>query len=278
MSTEKRIRLEAKNLLSSGNMSKSIGVFFILFAGVLSILFLQSFLVIGVEIAFKPFINIFSSFFGAYSFDGEAYLSDTLIASIQNFYAYLSYAVGFIFLFPLYCGVKRFFYFTAKGKQPGVNEVFFYLTKEYKKCLLLGFRYGLLCILKLIPCMLPTYGIVISLMSGDYTTLVFSLLTVLAVILGIVGLGLWVLWTSKQFLTIYLFIENSNEKAGFYVNESKRILGDTHYKAVRKLKYSFWGWLLLGLTGLGLIYFVPYLETSLSCSAKWLIKLDKDVC
>lgn len=277
MNAEKKIKNEAKVLLSRENWSKSLGVFFILFAGVLLVLFFQSLLVLGADVVFSPGIEILSNLTEAFSLENEMSLGNSLLLMVQSTLGYVAYAVGFLFLFPLYCGVKRYFYLTSKEESVGINEVFYYLTKGFKKCTVFGLRYGLLCVLKLLPCIAPAYLLIVTMVSNEFSNLGNSLLTLAALAVGIAGFALWILWTSKQFLSIYLFIENDSLPAGTYAKESERILNATLNKSVRRLMYSFFGWLLLALTGVGMLYFVPYFEMSLATSAKWLIKLDKEV-
>ncbi len=278
MNAEKRIRNEAKILLSKENWSSALGVFFILFVSVMLVLFLQSFLVLGVEVVLSPLFNVLAELEPSFSLEVEESFGNSIIILISNTVGYLAYGLGFLFLFPLYCGVKRYFYLISKGEEGKISDVFYYLTVKFKRCLLLGLRYGILCIVKLLPCIAPAYLIVVAMLSNEFSVYVNSLLTLCVFITGIAGLALWILWTSRQSLTIYLFIEDDTMPAGFYVKESERITAGPLNSSVRKLMYSFIGWFLLALTGIGMLYFVPYFEMSVATSAKWIIKLQKEVC
>lgn len=278
MNAEKRIRSEAKTLLSNGYWSSSLGVFFILFASVLLILFLQSFIVLGIQVVLTPLFNVLAQVEPSFSLEVEESFGNSIIMLLSGAGGYIAYAIGFLFLFPLYCGVKRYFYQISKGENAKVSEVFYYLTLKFKSCMILGLRYGILCVVKFLPCIAPAYLIVIAMLNNEFSTFVNSLLTLCAFITGIAGLAIWILWTSRQFLTIYLFIEDDSKPAGFYVKESERITNGMLNKSIRKLIYSFFGWFLLALTGVGMIYFVPYCEMSLATSAKWIINLQKEVC
>lgn len=278
MNAEKRIRSEAKTLLSNGYWSSSLGVFFILFASVLLILFLQSFIVLGIQVVLTPLFNVLAQVEPSFSLEVEESFGNSIIMLLSGAGGYIDYAIGFLFLFPLYCGVKRYFYQISKGENAKVSEVFYYLTVKFKSCMILGLRYGVLCVVKFLPCIAPAYLIVIAMLNNEFSTFVNSLLTLCAFITGIAGLALWILWTSRQFLTIYLFIEDDSKPAGFYVKESERITNGMLNKSIRKLIYSFFGWFLLALTGVGMLYFVPYCEMALATSAKWIINLQKEVC
>ncbi len=278
MNAEKRIRSEAKTLLSNGYWSSSLGVFFILFASVLLILFLQSFIVLGIQVVLTPLFNVLAQVEPSFSLEVEESFGNSIIMLLSGAGGYIAYAIGFLFLFPLYCGVKRYFYQISKGENAKVSEVFYYLTVKFKSCMILGLRYVILCVVKFLPCIAPAYLIVIAMLNNEFSTFVNSLLTLCAFITGIAGLALWTLWTSRQFLTIYLFIEDDSKPAGFYVKESERITNGMLNKSIRKLMYSFFGWFLLALTGVGMIYFVPYCEMALATSAKWIINLQKEVC
>lgn len=277
MNAEKRIKNEAKVLLSKGKWSSSLIVFFILFVGVLLVLFLQSALILGAEAVLTPLFNALAETEQSFSLEMEDSFGNAILLLIESTFGYIAYAFGFLFLFPLYCGVKRYFYLISNEQNAGINEVFYYLTAGFKKCTLLGLRYGLLCVVKFLPCIAPTYLLAMAMLSSEFSTFVNSLLTIAAIAAGIAGLAIWILWTSRQFLTIYLFIEDDSLPAGTCIKESERILKGTLNLSVRKLMYSFGGWFLLALTGVGMLYFVPYLEASLATSAKWLIKLDKEV-
>ena len=278
MNAEKRIRSEAKTLLSNGYWSSSLGVFFILFASVLLILFLQSFIVLGIQVVLTPLFNVLAQVEPSFSLEVEESFGNSIIMLLSGAGGYIAYAIGFLFLFPFYCGVKRYFYLISKGEESRISDVFYYLTVKFKSCLLLGLRYGILCVVKFLPCIAPAYLIVIAMINNEFSTFVNSLLTLCTFITGIAGLAIWILWTSRQFLTIYLFIEDDSKPAGFYVKESERITNGMLNKSIRKLMYSFFGWFLLALTGVGMLYFVPYCEMSLATSAKWIIKLQKEVC
>ncbi|MBQ7385634.1 MAG: hypothetical protein IJW04_03890 [Ruminococcus sp.] len=277
MNAERRIKNEAKSLLSKGNWSTALGVFFILFAGVLLILFIQSIIVLGIQVVFTPLFNVLAEVEPLFSLETEDSLGNSIILLLSGTGGYLAYALGFVFLFPLYCGVRRYFYLISNGEEAGIADVFYYLTKKLKSCLLFGLRYGLICILKLLPCIAPAYLIVTAIISNELSTVANSLLTLCVFITGIAGISLWVLWTSRQSLSMYLFIEDDTKPAGFYVKESERITNGPLNKSVRKLTYSFGGWFLLALTGVGMLYFVPYFEMSVATSAKWIIKLSKEV-
>lgn len=277
MNAEKKIRTEARTLLSKDNWSTSLGVFFILFASVLLVLFFQSFLVLGVQVVLTPLFNIFSESADYLSLEVEDSIGSSLLMFIQGSVGYLAYIVGFIFIFPLYCGVKRYFFLISKGEDANISDVFYYLAYKFGSTLLLGLRYGLIAILKLLPCIAPAYLVAVAIFSNEFSTFVNSLLTFTVFALGIAGISIWILWTSRQFLSIYLFIEDDTKPAGFYVKESERITEGLLNSSVRKLIYSFGGWFLFALTGVGLLYFVPYFEMSLATSAKWIIKLQKEV-
>ena len=278
MNAEKRIRNEAKSLLSNGNWSSSLGVFFILFASVMLVLFLQSFIVLGIQVVLTPLFNVLAELEPSFSLESEDSFGNTIVMLFSGTGGYLAYGLGFLFLFPLYCGVKRYFYLISKGEEGKISEVFYYLTVKLKNCLLLGLRYGLLCVVKLLPCIAPAYLIVVAILSNEFSTPVNSLLTLCVFVTGIAGLAIWILWTSRQSLSIYLFIEDDAKPAGYYVKESERITAGVLNSSVRKLIFSFAGWFLLALTGVGMLYFVPYFEMSVATSAKWIIKLQKEVC
>lgn len=277
MNTEKRIRNEGRYLLSQGNWSSSLGVFFLLFASVLLTLFLQSFIVLGVQVVLTPLFNVLGEVEPAFSLEVEDSFGNTLITLCGGTLGFLAFALGFLFIFPLYCGAKRYFYLISKGEEAKISDVFYYLTNKLKACTLLGLRYGLMCVGKMIPCIAPAYILFLIIMSNELSTFANSMLTLSIFATGIGGLCLWILWTSRQFLTIYLFIEDDTYPSSYYVKESERITLGAVNNSVRKLIYSFGGWFLLALTGVGMLYFVPYFEISAATSAKWLIKLQKEV-
>ncbi len=276
MNAEKAIKNEARKLLSEGNWSKAVAVFFILFASVILVLFVQSVLVLAVDAVLSPLFNNLAEFNNAFSTETDYSLGNSIITTISSGGALISYALGFLFLFPLYCGVKRFFYKISKGEEPGIDEVFHYIAKDLKKGLALGGRYGIFCVLKLLPCMAIPYILVAVIISAELSTVAESFLILAVFATGFAGFWLWTLWTSKQFLSIYLFIENDSLPAGKYAKISVQMLNGNLNNSVRKLVFSFGGWLLFALTGVGMIYFIPYFETALATSAKWMIKLDSE--
>lgn len=276
MNAEKRIRNEAKTLLAKGNWSKALGIFFILFASVMLVLFFQSVIVLGIQVVLTPLFNLLSEISETFSLETKESFGSTLMLLVQGTFGNLALVLGFLFLFPLYCGVRRFFYLSSKGEEVGISEVFYYLTQKPKQCVLFGLRYGLLSIVKLIPCIAPAYLILAAILSNEFGTLANSLLTLCVFITGIAGIALWILWTSRQSLSMYLFIEDDSKPSAFYVKESERITAGPLNNSMRKLMFSFFGWFLLALTGVGMLYFVPYFEMSVATSAKWIIKLQKE--
>lgn len=278
MNAEKRIRKEAKILLSEGNWSKALAVFFILFAGVLLVLFIQSIIVLGLQVVLTPLFNRLAEVDPSFSLEADDSTGSMLLLTLSSAGGYLAYVVAFLFLFPLYCGVRRYFYLTSKGEKTGIVEVFHYLVHNLGKCLSFGLKYGLICILKLLPCIAPAYILITVIISSeDLETLANSLLTLCVFVTGIAGIALWILWTSRQSLSMYLFIEDDTKPSSFYVKESERITAGPLNNSMRKLMFSFFGWFLLALTGVGMLYFVPYFEMSVATSAKWIIKLQKEV-
>lgn len=276
MNAEKRIRSEAKSLLGKGNWSKALGIFFILFASIMLVLFIQSAIVLGIQVVLTPLFNVLAELEPAFSLDVEESAGSMFLLAISGTAGYLAYALVFLFLFPLYCGVRRFFYLSSKGEEAGISEVFYYFTHKFKNSVLLGFRYGIVSFLKLLPCLIPAIIFVSAILSYELSTLANSLLTLCVFITGIAGLALWILWTSRQSLTMYLFIEDDTKPSAFYVRESEKITAGPLNNSMRKLMFSFFGWFLLALTGVGMLYFVPYFEMSVATSAKWIIKLQKE--
>ncbi len=276
MNAEKAVRKEARKLLSEGNWSSAVAVFFIMFASVMLILFIQSAIVLGIDGALSPLFNKAAEINEIFSTESEDSLGNAIVVSISSTGALISYFIGFLYLFPLYCGVKRYFYKLTKGDEPGIGEVFHYLTKDIKKGLSLGGRYGIFCVLKLLPCMAVPYILFAIVATTELLTIAESLLILAIFATGFAGFWLWTLWTSNQFLSIYLFIENDSLPAGEYAKISVRILSGRLNQSVRKLIFSFSGWLMVALTGVGMLYFIPYFEASLATSAKWIIKLEKD--
>lgn len=277
MNTEKIIRTEARSKLRNGNWSTSLGIFFVLFASVLLVLFLQSFIVLGVQVVFTPLFNLLGEVEPAFSLETEDSFGNALITLAGGALGLLAFALGFLFIFPLYCGAKRYFYLISKGENGKFSDVFYYFSSKLKSCTLLGLRYGLMCVGKFIPCIAPAYLLFVVIMSNEFGTFANSMLTLSIFITGIGGLCIWILWTSRQFLTIYLFIEDNSKPSTYYIKESERITNGPLNSSIRKLMYSFGGWFLLALTGVGMLYFVPYCEMSLATSAKWIIQLQKEV-
>ena len=276
MNAEKAVRKEARKILSEGNWGNAVAVFFILFASVMLVLFVQSILVLAVDAVLSPLFNTMAEFNEIFSTEAEDSMGNSIITLISSGGALISYVLGFLFLFPLYCGVKRYFYKLSKGEEPYISEVFHYISKDLKKGLALGGRYGIFCVLKLLPCIAVPYILIAVITTAELSNIANSFLIFATIATGIAGFALWVLWTSEQFLSIYLFIENDSLPAGEYAKISVRILNGNLNKSVRKLVYSFGGWLLFALTGVGMLYFIPYFETALATSAKWIIKLDSE--
>ena len=279
MNPEKAIRAESRTILRN-NWVSGIGVFFILFASVLLALFVFSVIGLLMEISFTALFGYLETISPAYSLTSDTSFGSVVYSNISGLSMSFLMLAGFVFVFMVYCGVKRYFYMLSKGEKPGVHEVFYYLAKGRKKRAL-GFAmgYGFLSFLKLLLC--EAVAIVVALYSASHDLSGFYLLNetllVTSIIFAFGGFALWLLWTSKHFLSFYLFNENENLSVRECKNQSARILRGNLGNSTNKLIFSFAGWFLLALTGVGMLYFVPYFETASATSAKWILKLDKEV-
>lgn len=280
MNPEKAIRTEARSILRNGNWPVSVGAFFVLFSSLILALFAISVVELLLEASLGALLNYLAGINPVFSIESETSLGSMIYSDISGLVLIFMFILSFVFVFMIYCGIKRFFYKLSINEKADFHEIFYCFSKGKKKRAI-GFAmgYGFTSFLKLLLCEFLPIVISVYTASHDLPTSSPVNETVLigSIALAVGGFLLWILWTSRYFLAFYIFNENENLSLRECKRHSARILKGKLTASTNKLIFSFAGWFLFALTGVGMIYFVPYFETTTATSAKWILKLDKEV-
>lgn len=254
MSSEKRIRIEAKSYLANSNWPPAIGV--------------------CVVVLFAPIISMLIS--GLISSVINLAISQSLIQDNERLQSNGNYIISCLFFLslvimsPIYLGVKRYFYTVAHNESKSAYEVFHYFTTAERYCQALIFNLSLLLrsFLWFILCISPSI-LLISLFPVN--TEEPMLISVIAISLLLpAGFVISLIVCTRYFLAPYIFLFN---------NDAKKALSYSA-KGMKKLNLSVWvlyltfvPWFLLCFFVLPLMYVLPYFETSCAVSAKWILNM-----
>lgn len=162
-------------------------------------------------------------------------------------------------------------------KDYNMNDVVYYFSsfKRYSKAIAFIFSFVFRMIIPTILC----FSLVIALfviknfwLKEAFDNTIYNLTLILFVITSI----LWTLrYSLKYFISFYLMCCDENKAISYYFNTSKAVMREHNVDVVR-LFNRFWGWIILCITVLPLIYVLPYFTQTMCISAKWLSQLSRN--
>lgn len=251
MSTEKKIRLQAKQKLN-GKWVLALAAVFTVFGALFA-----------VYLVFSLFATIGTSI----SPDGEVSL---LSVGIVTFGALLTISAAVILML-VKNGFFRIFYNIANSKPAQYSDLFYYFKNgRYIKALGFDLIMTLKKMLWALICFLPYIAAsVISYSDSSRAGLVFQS------IFFALGLAAYVLNTLKYFWTEFLY----NDDDYIDISTAFRVTGYVVKKRrgdIYMLFCTFLPYMALCFFVLPALYVLPYMLTSAATSAKWLFKLYKD--
>lgn len=266
MSTERIIKIQAKEKLSNNNWAGAIGAFFVAAAAVMAVIFFADM----VELA----VNSIFGHFDLFRFFGED--AESANGSISLFL----YILGFILISPVFLGFLRYIYLTVKDEDVAFSEVFYYSGRKYFDALGKILYVFLRCLWRIIVAFLPA---MLALAYVSYSTFDKDKLAFFDVICYVIvyallfsGILLCMSMCRKYFMCFFVYIEYEDISA-YHMCEASKWYMLRQGSDVMKLFLSLFPWILSCILVFPCIYVVPYLTAALSTSAKWIIALyEKD--
>lgn len=260
MNPEKKIKLQAKNALNEGNQVTAVSAVFIIFAVFIAVFYL----ITGIDSLLAAVLEPLNEYLGS-----ELFVQGTLSA--------LLIIPCLIVIVPLVMGVMRFFYKITKEKDVPFSEVFYYIGKRYGTALGVFFRIALRCLWQIAICFLPSYLelTLLTYFTAEKEKLAFSdnlwYLVVYALIF--VHLYIFLRLTVRYFLSFFLYFEDETINPRDLCDISCRYM-DRFEKNVMKLITSLFPWIISCILIFPCLFVIPYVFTTLSTSAKWIIALN----
>ncbi len=265
MTAEKKIKIQAKKALT-GNWPGAVGatllflsiIFFITIPADVAFISIEAFLESLVK-HFEPIKIICDNFNIAYSL---------LMPVIALF--------SLIIVSPVFTGILRYFYLLAKHSDPDFAEIFRYCGKKYFRVFSLNFSFLVRCFLRIFIPLLP-YMIIsttMDILTYSKESLAFSDTMWYAISYALLFLGIIVAvrLCTGHFLSFYTLFEDesmSNSEIFVFSKNSMKTFGNS----LLRLTVSMSPWIILCITVIPVIFVLPYILTSASVSAKWIIAL-----
>lgn len=265
MTAEKKIKIQANKALT-GNWPAATGAVFLALCLILFITIPGDIVFIIIEELIYKLAEIFEP-------------ASLLVDNIYLIYAMFVPVASFIPLFlisPLLTGVLKYFYSLAKNSDADFSEVFSYFGKKYPRVLSLNLSVFLRCFFRIFLPLVPYYvnHAIMDAITYSKESLAFWDIMWYAVsyALLLVGIFVAVALSTKYFLSFFLFFEDEslgNREIATLSKKSMKSFG----KNIFKLSLSMSPWIIICITVIPLIFVLPYILTSVSISAKWIIAL-----
>lgn len=180
-----------------------------------------------------------------------------------------------LLLSPIILGFFRMFY--SGDEEYSLNDVFYYFSgsKHYGKAIKFVLSFILRMFLPtLLYSLFPiTWYVAHYLITDNKPMELWSNATFILFIIMTISFTLR--HSIRYFVSVLLLCEDEFESTSYYFKTSKQIM-KRHEKDVVKLFWSFFGWILLSITGLPALYTVPYFAQAICLSGKWLVELSRN--
>lgn len=258
MTTERKIKRQAKALLAQNNWTTCIGA--------LSILLL-----------FFLFITTIS---GTLLFLSGAVNTSTLeIKESKTGIALCCSLLTFILYYlcsPAITGFLRLCYGVACGKAGDINDIFYYFRGKtiFLRTLRLNFLLFLLFAAILFICFLPLN--IYTGFSSYLQTMSFSgIFMFISFVLWAGGFAAALTLCLKFAFVPFLFTEDETKKSFSYIQQSFAV-SKKYSASLLRLFFSFIPWLLLCILIFPIMYVIPYMSTAFANSVKWILMLEKE--
>lgn len=265
MTAEKKIKIQAKKALT-GNWPGAVGAVLLALCIMLFISIPADVVIISLELLLSKIAETFAGV-------------KLLVDNFQIIYTLLV-PVGVILplflISPIFTGVLKYFYSLAKNSDADFSEVFAYCGKKYFRALSLNFSLLLRCFLRIYLPLLPYIGIrnTMNLLTYNKESLAFWEIMWYAVSYALLFIGIIVAvrLCTGHFLSFFVFFEDetlSNKELVVFSKDSMK----SFKNSMLRLALSMSPWIIICITVIPAIFVLPYILTSISISAKWIIAL-----
>lgn len=176
---------------------------------------------------------------------------------------------SFLVIFPLTFGVMRWFWAVTGGSSVSVGDIFYYFScpKIFFKTLSLSIRLYIMLVIGAIVCFLPYILLGIATSPYLYDSLGVSMPIVMNGLLPLVsffelfGFLAFLMWISMYLLCYTVIFAEPEISSGEIIRRTVKVTKGFRFNTVGFF-FSFFGWLLLSLLAVPLIFTVPYLLAS----------------
>ncbi len=189
---------------------------------------------------------------------------------------------SFLVIFPLVFGVMRWFWFVTGGSSVSVVDIFYYFStpKIFFKALGLSIRLYIRLVIGAVVCFLPYILVGVATSPYLYDRLGVSMPIVMNGLLPLVsffelfGFLAFLMWISIYLLCYTVIFSESEISSGEIIRRTVKITKGFRFNLIGFF-FSFFGWLLLSLLAVPLIFTVPYLLASFAVYGREVYRASK---
>ncbi len=191
---------------------------------------------------------------------------------------------SFLVIFPLTFGVMRWFWAVTGGSSVSVGDIFYYFScpKIFFKTLSLSIRLYIMLVIGAIVCFLPYILLGIATSPYLYDSLGVSMPIVMNGLLPLVsffelfGFLAFLMWISIYLLCYTVIFAEPDISSGEIIRRTVKVTKGFRFNTVGFF-FSFFGWLLLSLLAVPLIFTVPYLLASFAVYGREVYRASKHI-
>ena len=189
---------------------------------------------------------------------------------------------SFLVIFPLTFGVMRWFWSVTGGSSVGVGDIFYYFScpKIFFKTLGLSIRLYIMLVIGAIVCFLPYILVGIATSPYLYDSLGVSMPIFMNGLLPLVsffklfGFLAFLMWISMYLLCYTVIFAEPEISSCKIIRRTVKITKGFRFNTVGFF-FSFFGWILLSLLAVPLIFTVPYLLASFAVYGREVYRASK---
>ena len=189
---------------------------------------------------------------------------------------------SFLVIFPLTFGVMRWFWAVTGGSSVSVGDIFYYFScpKIFFKTLGLSIRLYIMLVIGAIVCFLPYILLGIATSPYLYDSLGVSMPIFMNGLLPLVsffklfGFLALLMWISVYLMCYTVIFSEPELSAGKTISRTVKVTKGFRFNTVGFF-FSFFGWLLLSLLAVPLIFTVPYLLASFAVYGREVYRASK---
>ncbi len=170
---------------------------------------------------------------------------------------------------PLFFGLLKFFWHIIFGTTENVSFIFCYFSsmRMYKRAFGLSYRLVLRMVAFAIICSLPKMWLDMFVNSSVYNSVGEAVpefvgnLWVVEALLSVLGIIIWVLISARLYIAPFLLVVDDEAFPSTVIRKAY-VISKRTYSDFIWLLVAFLGWIVLSLTGIPLIFLLPYFVTA----------------